>query len=264
MTASTATLPPQAALPPRGGPSAPGPELVERGTVRHDEVRSERWVVRGLAKVAGRVEVGAGEIDGTAIVGGPFSAGQLTVVGRLEAHAPMTVAGRLSTRGALEAGGPVHAAEADLQGPVHVAGELSVDGALRVRGALRAPSVRCGPLKLRGTANIAGAVVASSFNADLLADSAVGTVQCRQFQVRGPSPNLVRRILGVSSVVTVERVDAEEVRIEGARVRFVRAAKIVLGRNAHVAALEGAVVRAHRTSRVGPESWSRPPLGLSR
>ena len=44
----------------------------------------------------------------------------------------------------------------------------------------------------------------------------------------------------------------------------VRAGEIVLGRNAHVGTVEGKVVRAHPSSRVGPESWSRPPPGLSR
>jgi cytoskeletal protein CcmA (bactofilin family) len=221
-------------------------------------------VVRGIAKVVGSAEVGAGELDGTVVVGGAFTADQLKAVGALEVRGPLTVAGRFSMHGSLDAGGSVHAGEAVLRGPSRLGGELVVDGTLAVHGTLQAPSVECGVLDLSGTAMIPGAVVATSVDADLVADSAIGTIQCRQLRLRGPVPNIVRRVLGRPPVVTVERVEAESARIEGARVRFVRAREIVLGRGAHVGAVEGKVARAPASSRVGPESWSRPPYGLSR
>ena len=243
---------------------ARGPRLLERGTVRHDEVRAQRWVVHGIAKVLGSAEVGVGELDGTVAVGGAFAADQLAVVGALDLRGPLTVTGRFSTHGTFDAGSSVHAGEAFLRGAARVLGELVVEGPLTVRGMLRAPSVRCGALDLYGTAMIPGEVVATSVDVDLVADSALGTVQCREFRLRGPAPNVVQRVLGQPSLVTVERVDAETARIEAARVRFVRAREIILGRGAHVEAVEGRVVRAHASSRVGPESWSRPPHGLSR
>lgn len=262
-TGPAAAAAPTAAAAPSPSPKS-GPALVARGTTRHDEVRAQRWVVRGIAKVAGTVDVGAADLGGTVVVGGPTTAGRLTVLGAFDAHGPVTVAGRLSSRGSLDAGTSVRAAEATLRGRVLVAGELVVDGTLKVRGSLRAPSVRCGRLELRGTAHIPGAVVAGSVDADLLGDSVLGTVQCRQFRLRGPAPNVVRRALGKEAVVAVERVDAESARVEAARVGLVRAGEVVLGRDAHVATVEGRLVRAHPSSRVGPESWSRPPAGLSR
>ena len=241
-----------------------GPPVEDRGIVRHDEVRAQQWRVRGISKVVHGVEVGSADLDGTVVVGGPLSADRLTAHGALEVRGPLTVEGALLVRGALEAGAFVRAGEATLDGPVRSAGEVVTEGRLRTRRSLQAPSVRGGSVELRGSVRIPGPVVATSFEADLSGDSSLGSVQCRTFRLRGPAPNVVRRTLGRDAVVTVERIEAETVRLEGARVGFVRAAEVVLGRNAHVGALEGKVSRAHPSSRVGPESWSRPPRGLSR
>jgi len=249
---------PSPSPPPREGP------IVDRGTVRRDEVRARDWVLHGIAKVVGGADVGGAELDGTAVVGGPFRADRLAVVGSLDARSTVTVAHRLTVHGSVDAGGAVHAGEASFRGVARLGADLVVDATLAVRGQLHASSVRCGTLELRGTATVPGPVVGTAIDVDLVADSAIGSIQCRELRLRGPAPSLVQRMFGNPPVATVERVEAETVRIEEARVRFVRAARIFLGRNAHVATLEGQVVRAHSSSRVGPESWSRPPQGLSR
>ena len=251
---------------PRMATAAPpaGAALVERGTIRHDEVRVRRWEVRGIAKVVRQVEVGVGSLAGTVVIGGALTAEELQVVGSLEARGPVQVAGRFVARGSVDVRSTTHAGEAELAGPIRCAGELGVDRTLRVRGALQAPSLRGGGLEIRGSATIPGNVVAESFDAHLVGDSAIGSVQCRTFRLRGPVPGLVPRLLGPEAVVTVERVDAERAWVEGARVGLVRAGEITLGRAARVTAIEGKLVRAHPSSRVGPSSWSRPPPGLSR
>lgn len=258
---------PRPATPPAGpgaSPRALAARQADRGTVRHEDVRAQRWTTHGITKVVKGAEVGTGELGGTVVVGGTLVAERLTVLGSLEAHGPVTVAGRLVARGAFGAGASVRAGEATFRGPVQVAGELVVEGALTVRGALRAASVRCGRLDLRGTATVPGPVVATAVEATLVGESELGRVEGEEVRLRGPLPNVVQKVLGHDALATVERIDARSVRVEAARVGFVRAAEVVLGRNAHVGTLEGTLVRAHPTSRVGPESWSRPPPGLTR
>jgi len=217
-----------------------------------------------VAKVDAEVEVDAAELNGRAIVGGPFVAGQLSVAGALESRGPLTVSGLFALRGALEASADVRAGEARLEGRLRTRGELVVERTLRLRGTFQGPSVRSAALELQGSATIPGTVDAATVTAALTEDSAIGTVRCGSLRLRGPPPNLVRRVLGRVPVVTVERVEAETVFIEAARVGFVRAQEVTLGREAHVAAVEGRVVRSHRSARLGPESWSRPPAGLTR
>lgn len=262
MSATVAT-PPTAPNPP-AEPRPLGPPLRERGSVRHDEVRAQRWEVRGIAKVLGGVEVGEAEADGSLVVGGPLLAEELRARGSVEGRGPITVAGRLRVRGSLDARSTVKAGAAALEGPVRVEGELAVDTTLEVRGHLRAPAVRGGVLRIRGTADVPGTVTATSVDLAAEGDSAIGTVRCRDLRLRGPRPNVVRRVLGRDAVVKVDRVEAETARVEGAWVGFLKAREVVLGPDAHVAEVEGRVVRAHPSSRVGPESWSRPPAGLSR
>lgn len=254
-------------LPPIG-PAAPpvprGPSTTDRGTVRREEVRAERWSVRGIAKVARDVDVGAGDLGGTVIVGGSFAAGELTVHGSLETRGALQVDGRLRAHGSVDSGAGVQAREASFQGTVRATTELAVATTLEVRGTVRAPTVRAGTFLLRGSAAIPGSVVTTTFDARLFDDSTFGLLQASELRLHGPAPNVVRRVLGREATVTVERVEAKTVHLEAVRARFVRAEEIVLGRAAHVATLEGRLVRAHPSSRVGPESWSRPPAGLSR
>ena len=265
MTAATTVGPPGTA--PATGPAASkprGPPIDDRGTVRHDEVRAIRWTVHGFAKVAGDVDVGSTDLDGTVVVGGSVLAEELSLRGGLEARGPLTVYGALRSHGSLGAGATVRAREARLDGTVRLAGDLVVETALRVRGDLRAPSLTCGELDLRGTAAIPGTVAATSLDAHLVADSSFGLIRCRRLRLRGPVPSVVRRVLGPEVTVRVERIEAESAFVESARVGFVRAKEVVLGRNAHVRDVEGRVVRAHASSRLGPESWTPPPFGLSR
>jgi len=246
-------------------PGPAGPAVVDRGTVAHAEVRAGRWSVHGIAKVAGDVDAGVVELDGTVVVGGALTAQELSSRGSLEARGPCVVHGPLRAHGTFEAAGPVRAREARLEGSARVGGELVSEGDLRVRGRLHGSNVNChGVLEIRGTATLPGTVVATSVEAALTGETALGVVRCRELRLRGPAPNLVQRVLGNAATATVERVEAETVVLENVRVRFVRAGHVELGRNAHVATVEGTVVRSHPTSRLGPESWSRPPAGLTR
>lgn len=255
--------------PPRPVAPAPVPPpaeatVVDRGTVRREQLRAGRWAVRGIAKVAHEVRVDVARLDGTVVVGDRLVAREVSLRGRLDAQGEVVVDGRLRSRGKVDAGGAVRAHEATVVGSVRVAGELTVATTLRVRGQLHAPAVRCDRLEIRGSATVPGAIVATSMDARLDTDSTFGLLQCGEVRLRGPAPNVVRRVLGRDAWVMVDRIEAERVEVEFARVRFVRSNEVVLGRGAHVATVEGTVRRAHPSSRVGPESWSRPPEGLTR
>ncbi len=250
--------------PPAGPSPAGGAPLEERGTVRHDQLRATRWRLRGIGKVLRDVDVGAATIRGTLVVGGALRAATLATDGGLDARGGLAVQGRLTTRGSFEAGAGVRAADADLEGTVRVAQELAVDGLLRVQGSLRAEKVRCGRFVLRGSAHVAGTVEAGSVDARLLGDSTIGAVVAQDCRWKGPAPSPGPRLLASDALATIGRIDAETVVLERIRVGTVRAGHVVLGRAAHVGVVEGTVDRAHSSSRVGPESWSRPPDGLSR
>jgi len=255
------TLPPSSRSPP---PPGLGPAVSDRGTVAHEALRSERWTVGGVAKVAKDVEVGSADLDGTVIVGGALRAVSVTAVGTLEARGAVEVLGPLKVEGALEAGASVRAQEARLHGRSRIVGALLVEARLEAHGTVHAPSVVCGSLDLRGTAVLPEVTVAGVLEAVLDGDGTFGSIRAQEVRLRGPVPNLVRRILAPEPLVTVERIEAERVSLEGVRVGFVRSPEVFLGRSAHVGTVEGRVVRAHPSSRVGPESWSRPPSGLVR
>ena len=259
--------PPAAATPARPTP-APSPtrsgEIRDTGTVRRDSVNAERWSAGGTVKVTGDVSVGHGQWDGTVAIGGKLTAGAARSHGTLEVGGPVEVTGSFVTSGSFHAGGPLHAGDADLRGDVHVTGAVSVDRALSVRGLLNAPSLTVGGFAFQGEAHVPGDVVGPSVSADFSRDSELGTVRASRVRLRAKGPSLVGKVMGREVTVTVQRVEADSVDLEGVNVQFVRAPEIVLGRDAHVTEYEGTIVRRHPSSRVGFESRSPKPYGLRR
>ena len=257
-----------AAAPPTPSPRAPVPPrtgtLSDEGVVRRDTVHALRWDVTGTAKVLGDVDVGSGRSRGTATVGGNLSADSFDGRGILDVAGSVEVRSTLTTRGTFKAGGIVRAAEATLTGTVRSSGDVRVTGALRMEGSIAVPSIQAGDLTLRGQARVPGTVAAPRLEAALEGDSAIGTIEAKSVHLGRSGSNPLQRILGGKSAVTVERIEAETVDLEGIDVEFVRGNAITLGRDCHVRTVEGTVVRAHASSRVGPESRSPPPPGLSR
>jgi cytoskeletal protein CcmA (bactofilin family) len=251
------------------GPTAPPPRpragaLQDVGTVRRDSVEAESWTSQGTVKVTGDVRVGEADLEGTVSIGGKLTAAAFRSRGELEVEGPIDVSGLFTGSVGLRATLTFHAGDADLRGNVHVLGAVTVDRTLHVRGNLEAPSLAVGLLKLEGTAQVPGDLVAASVSARLVDDSTFGQVRARSVSLRARIPNLVEKVLGRRVTVTVRRVEADEVVLEGVEAQFVRAPKISLGRDAHLTEYEGTIVRAHPTSRVGFESRSPPPYGLRR
>ncbi len=265
MAASEGVAPPSGTA--DGVPPSPrgrrGP-VVDRQSSRREAVTAPRWDARGIVRVDHDVLVGRASVDGTVVVGGSLTAERLDARGSLEVHGPLEVRGEFRLRGALQAYGPVHVRDATLEGTVRVAGELAADSVLKMTGSLRAPSVRAGLLQLRGTATVAGTLTAHSVEAELVGDSVLGEVRAREVRLAAPVPNPLRWVLGKETTVTVGRIEAGSVELVAVRAAFVRSPAITLGPSAHLLACEGQIVRAHPSSRVGHESWSRPPAGLRR
>ncbi len=261
MPATVAPLPPVALESPSATRSG---RLVDRGTVRREEVRADRWSVRGVAKVTRDVDVGRADLDGLVSVAGRLSAEAVRARGALEVFGPVDVRGTFEARGDVRGGGALHAGDLDLDGPNRVDGAISVDRRAHVRGLLHAPSFDGGILEISGSATVAGELRALQVQADLSGPSEIGMVVARSVRVHGHSPNLLDKALFREARSTVARIEAESVDLANVRVGFVRATSLVLGPGAHVTAVEGNVVRRHPKSRVGPESESVPPFGLRR
>jgi len=259
------TNPPPTASRPTGSPaSIPRGELRDQGAVRRDSVAIERWTARGLVKVTGEARFGEGTLDGTITIAGALSAESVQLRGSLDLGGPGEVRHRFVGSGSLRTAAAFHAGEADLKGTVRTGGALSVDRLLKLRGTLDAPSLAVGALDFSGDAEVPGTTTGGSISAHLLASSAFGPIRAKNVSLRAKIPNLVERILSRDVEVSVDQIEAETVYLEAVDVEFVRAPKISLGRNAHITQYEGTIVRRHPSSRVGFESRSPPPYGLSR
>jgi cytoskeletal protein CcmA (bactofilin family) len=253
-------------------PVAPSPRaaarrprvVVERGIVRYDALRTDRWKANGTVKVSGELVVGSGDVTGTLSVGGALSAGTFRSRGTLEVEGAVRVRELLSSRGDLRCATTVRAGDLSLHGTASFGGPVTVDRTCALRGTLHAPAVAAGILEFDGSVSIPGEVCARNVLAEFRHRSMLGSVLARQVRLRGRVPNLMDKAFFHLDPATVGRIEADSVELESVDVAFVRAKEIVLGRQAHVTALEGTVVRHHPSSSVGPRSKSPPPYGLRR
>lgn len=254
------------------GPRARPPRvgaIRETGVVRHDAVRTASWTMTGLAKVEGDVEVGSGASHGSLSVAGKLIADGFRARGTTEVVGPVEVRSALTLNGTAQFGSGLHAGSLDVRGTLRSEAPVRVDQQLIVRGAVEAPSVSASLLDLSGSATVPGELLALAVvRARFRGDSRLGTVRAKRVALDGPPtaliPTLWRSVFGGSADVRVDRIEADSVELSAISVGFVRAREVVLGAGAQVTTVEGTIVRRHRTSRVGPESRSPAPHGLSR
>ena len=245
-----------------GGPR--GARVADHGITLHDAITAERWTANGTVKVAGAVDVGSADVAGTVSVAGGLTADAFRARGTLEVDGPVRVQELFLVRGDARCGGGLRSGDLTIDGTVRVEGPVTVDRTLSLDGTLHAPSVSAGVLEAVGAMVVPGEVRGATVIAELRRASALGSVVARHVRLRGHVPNVVDKVFFHLEPVTVGRVEADGVELTGVDVAFVRAKEIVLGRDAHVTALEGTVVRRHPSSSVGPRSRSPPPYGLRR
>ncbi len=239
-----------------------GPTLRDRGVVRRDSLATTRWSVAGTAKIARDASVGQASFRGLVTVGGKLTAEALGGRGTLEVEGPIEVAGALRIAGTVRGASTLHAGDADVDGTLRLGGALRVDRNGSVRGLLETPSASAAFLTLSGGARVPGRLDAPTLFAELRDTSSFGPIFGRSVVIRGWVPNVVDKVFFRDTAITVERIEAEQVTLEGVDVEFVRAPQVVLGRDCHVARVEGTIVRQHPSSYVGPESRTAPPYGL--
>jgi cytoskeletal protein CcmA (bactofilin family) len=253
--------------PPSAAPVPPPPRqgtLDERGVARHDAVHALAWTCRGLAKVVGVVDVGDARIDGNLTVGGKVTTDAFRLKGSLDAAASIEVQGRLEIEGTTKVVGWLRAGEGEVRGAARVGGEVKVERLLRTHGTFAAPEVKAGAFLADGSLDIEKELSAADVAVKFHGHSRIGTIRSPNVTLTLVSPNPVEMVLGRSLLVQVDRIEAGKVELTGVSVDFVRADEIVLGRDAHLRAYEGTIVRQHPSARVGPESRTPPPHGLRR
>jgi len=222
-----------------------------------------------MAKVQGDVDVGTGSTTGLVSIGGKLSAGGFRSRGTLEVVGPTEVRELLTLDGTVHLRAAVHAGTLEARGTLRCPADIRVDRALSVTGTFEAPSAHVGLFDLTGSVEIPGDLEAVvSVHARFRGDSRIGALRARSVRLEGPPtaliPTLFRKVFGGSATVWVGRIEADSVTLRAVDVEFVRSPHIILGPGAHVSTVEGTIVRRHPSSRVGPESRSPPPHGLSR
>lgn len=245
---------------------APAPEsrtgaVASQGTSHLDRVRCQRWTSDGAVRVDGDVDVDAAELRGVVVVGGSVTGGDVSVLGALDVGSAIRLTGRLSVDGRASLKGALAAREVVLKGTTIAPGSLTVAERLAAEGKGEiGGAVTAGVVDLSGHWTVPGPLT-SRGDVDLrLRDgSTIGHVQ-------GKSIRLSRtgRPFGRGWAPEVESAEGSEVSVEGVRCRYVRADRIVLLGRAHVYVAEGTVERRSPSARVGPESATPPPKGLSR
>jgi cytoskeletal protein CcmA (bactofilin family) len=197
-------------------------------------------------------------------VGGTLAADRFRADGSLEVSGALRIAETLEVRGTLRTLAAVRAGDLVLGGTTHAMATLVADRVLRFQGSLAAPSLRAGAVEGRGAMEVPGDIEAWRVAVDLSAASHLGTVRAHIAQLHSKVPNPVEKVLGREVLVTIDRVEADEVELIGVDVGYVRSPQVTLGRGCHVTTVEGTIVAQHASADVGPRSKSPPPHGLRR
>jgi len=246
-------------------PSAPRTGTVlDRGVARHDAVRAQAWRSVGNARVVGEVDVGTVTTRGAVTIGGRLTADEVRARGALEVVGEVRVSGSLAVRGSFHAYAPVRGGDVTLDGTTHGEAGIQADRRLSGRGSLEAPTLLAGAIDFEGAVDVPNTIEAWRVALTLPGPSRLGTVRAHVAVLRGKLPNLVEKVLLRHAAVEVERVEADEVELEGVDVGFVRSGRLTLGRGTHVTTVEGTIVKRHPTAWVGPRSETPPPHGLRR
>jgi hypothetical protein len=237
--------------------------------VRRESIHATTWTTTGMAKVQGDVDVGTGSTTGLVSIGGRLSADSFRSRGTLEVVGPSEVRDQFALDGTIHLRAAVHSGTLEARGTLRCPAGVQVDRQLTVTGTVETPSAHVGLFLLTGCADISGDLEALlTVQARFQGDSHIRTIRAKSVVLKGPPsamiPTLFRKVFGGSARVRVGRIEADSVELAAVDVEFVHAKEIVLGAGAHVTEVEGTIVRRHPSARVGPESRSAAPYGLTR
>jgi cytoskeletal protein CcmA (bactofilin family) len=244
-------------------PTVPSPlsgDLRDAGSALHDAVRCRSYTALGAVKVVGNLEATSVDLRETATIGGKLIAERLHAGSTLDVYGDLQVRGELSVRESTRVGGALSAGDLRAVGEIEVVGAVTVDahavvqGDFSVGGTLAARS-----LEFDGTLQAPGLVEAPMIQGRLRGPSRIGTIRSQSVRiVRARFP------FGQHGQLVVDRIEANEVELEGVTCEYLRAERVLLGAHCQVTRVDGTVVRRHRTAVVGPVAWEAPPAGLTR
>jgi hypothetical protein len=256
--------------PPSAPPTPPPrePWVRDVGPVRRDAVWAVRWSARGLTKVTGNVDAEIIDVEGPLSIGGDLKAGSLRVEGPLEVLGSVHVDGPAKLDGGVRIGGRFGSHTLESTGPFLVRGALRVDGVANFAGeVLLEGDAQFGRLVGSGSLGASQTVSAEQVVFHVERDSTIGTLLARSIVVTRPPALLPFKLPLIGKerpTLTVLRIEGQDVRLDGVSVEYLKAERIVLGPDCHVARVSGEVVSADASAHVGPESRSPPPHGISR
>jgi cytoskeletal protein CcmA (bactofilin family) len=230
-----------------------------------DSLRVQTWAASGAVKVLGNVEVESATVSGNVSIGGALDAGELRSAGRFDVFDAVRVRTRLQVRGEATLRGSVDAGDLDAAGTVRVTGPVRARGLVHYAGTFElAGPLTAARLVGNGTIQVAGPVEATEVELGLERACRIGSLRADRVRVTRrtllplPIPGFPMPTL------TVARIDAKEVELEGVVCEVLQADRITLGPGCRIAHLDGQVVARHSSARVGPESRSPAPYGLTR
>lgn len=257
---SARTAPPPAgaptvtAIPPREG------TLIDGKSATREKIRVAYWRVDQAAKVASDVDVVQGDVAGEVSIGGRLAALQFQSSGLLEVTGDVDVRDRLTVLGTMRTGGSVRVSDLSVEGTFSTGGPIIVNGTARWQGFVEGPGDFSGTtVRIDGGFRFRGRFEASDLRADVSASSSAALVRADTLVLKRRS-----RRFGAPVTVSIDRIEGRVVVLEGIDAEYVRAERIVIGRDCHLTRVDGRIIRQHPRAHVGPESRSPRPYGLSR
>ncbi len=240
----------------------------ELGVVHHASLRAQRYRLRGTGKIYGDVDVGELVVDGALSIGGRLVADRVDLRGTIDIAGDARIATTAAMEGTIRIDGSATATALRAKGFLHVGGALEVEGTLATSGSFEVGGeARAGFFQPDGPVEIGGGLTARTIDGRFDGESRIERIVAAT--VRLTPRQLLRLPVDLPfhrphAALTVERLEADRVEIEGVTVRYLRSPAIRLGRRCHVATLEGNLLSRDPSSHVGFESRSAPPPGLMR
>lgn len=197
------------------------------GTVSGQPVRTREFRSAGSARVVGSLEAEEARIAGSCDIDGDV---QVT---------------EFRTSGSTRIAGGLRAKEIEASGSLDVAKSVTTEefvasGGLRVGGDVTAQEFHAS-----GAVKIGGTVKAQEVRLELQGSSAIGAIQAQEVEVRATG-GFVR----FRGDLTVDRVEAEEVRLEATRAAYVKGADVRIGPHCHIDVVEAHDLVVHESSEV--------------
>ena len=202
-------------------------KIAGSGVVSGQPVRTREFKAAGSAKVQGDLEAEVAKVAGSCTFDGNVrveefrSSGSVRIAGDLRAE-------HVEASGSFQVDGSVDAED------------VVTSGSLRVAGHLKAETFHAS-----GTARIDGELTAEEVLIEMSGSSVLQNVKAEQVQVRSTGGFIRSR-----GDLTAERIEAEEIRLEGTAASFVKGDSVHIGPHCRIGVVEARELVVHESSEV--------------